>query len=254
MINLTAHKASYSKVHTDGQITIPRELLSGDFAIRLRTYEDMFYLASAVDARNGEGKGVESLFISYLLGGRSDRRFVTGGSFDLRVICDFINGLGFKYVQVFEPHSDVTMALLRNSYVVNWKWWEAIPEGSIVVSPDAGAYKRLAPQAQMYRYKMISAIKHRSEDGSPEVHLLGDPEGKDCVIVDDLIDGGRTFIALAEQLLKNGASKVSLAAPHSLFSYGVDQLFDAGIDHIYTTNSMRDFDTTDPRISVSNII
>jgi ribose-phosphate pyrophosphokinase len=64
---------------------------------------------------------------------------------------------------------------------------------------------------------------------------------KDCLIVDDLCDGGYTFITLADKLRKNGARRVYLYVSHGLFSKGFPPLF-AKIDHIYCTNSVKDID------------
>jgi len=65
--------------------------------------------------------------------------------------------------------------------------------------------------------------------------------GKDCLIVDDLADGGRTFKYLAEALKKQGASKVYLYVTHAQFNYGFEELKET-IDHVYCTNSYKDID------------
>ena len=81
--------------------------------------------------------------------------------------------------------------------------------------------------------------------------LHDDFGGKDCVIVDDICDGGRTFIELAKVLKERGAGKIGLFVTHGIFSQGVGVLFDNGIDFIYTTDSFDQSDKiNEPRVQV----
>ncbi|MGJ8713927.1 MAG: phosphoribosyltransferase family protein [Maribacter stanieri] len=75
----------------------------------------------------------------------------------------------------------------------------------------------------------------------PEISIQSNVKGKECLIVDDLADGGRTFKFLAEALKKQGATKVFLYVTHGQFNYGFDELKES-IDHIYCTNSYKDID------------
>lgn len=60
-----------------------------------------------------------------------------------------------------------------------------------------------------------------------------------CYIVDDICDGGATFMMLSDELRRRGAPEVNLIVSHGIFSRGID--FIKNIDHIYTTNSFNDF-------------
>lgn len=61
---------------------------------------------------------------------------------------------------------------------------------------------------------------------------------KTVMILDDICDGGRTFIEAVKHLREAGAKRVELYVTHGIFSKGVENLLDNGIDHIYTTNSL----------------
>jgi len=63
-------------------------------------------------------------------------------------------------------------------------------------------------------------------------------KGKDALIVDDICDGGATFIGLAKELLILGANSVSLFVTHGIFRSGTDIIFESGISKIITTNSL----------------
>jgi ribose-phosphate pyrophosphokinase len=67
--------------------------------------------------------------------------------------------------------------------------------------------------------------------------FYGEVRGKDLLIVDDICDGGGTFIGLAGKLRYEGAKSISLYVSHGIFSRGIEILFDCGIEMVYTTDS-----------------
>ena len=108
------------------------------------------------------------------------------------------------------------------------------------MSPDAGAYKTTHDIAEKLNADLIPSNKVRI-DGIPVISVQGDVQDKECLIVDDLADGGRTFKYLATELKKQGASKVFLYVTHGQFNYGFNELKES-IDHVYCTNSYKDID------------
>jgi ribose-phosphate pyrophosphokinase len=70
-----------------------------------------------------------------------------------------------------------------------------------------------------------------------------DMQGRDCLIVDDICDGGGTFLGLAEALKAKGAGRLYLAISHGIFSKGVEPLTTV-FDHIFTTDSIRNWENT----------
>jgi ribose-phosphate pyrophosphokinase len=184
------------------------------------------------------------LTIYCLIGQRSDRRFGENESFDLKVIANFINSMNFDQVNIFHPHSDVSLALIDNSrklshfdFVKQAYQAEGIP---VLVSPDAGAYKTTHELAGILGADLIPSNKVRV-DGVPSISIQGDVQGKNCLIVDDIADGGRTFKLLATELKQQGAKRVTLYVSHGQFNYGYDELKES-LDHIYCTNSYKDIE------------
>ena len=105
---------------------------------------------------------------------------------------------------------------------------------------DAGAEKRVWNIAkEINAHDVILASKIRNVETGKIIHtsINGDVKGKTCIIIDDIIDGGATFIYLAQLLKKNGANKVYLIVSHGIFSKGLDVLKD--LDGIYTTDSIK---------------
>ncbi|WP_370086919.1 phosphoribosyltransferase family protein [Ekhidna sp.] len=236
-----------TKKYKDGQVT-SKILEFGDLVVTCRgnSYEDLFSVASIKEAwdRLDYNGHYSELNIMSLIGQRSDRRFNEGESFDLKVISNFINGMDFKQVNILHPHSSVTLALIHNSESISHfefvkKTYEKLNH-PLLISPDAGAYKTTHEIAEKLNADLIPSNKVRV-NGEPKIQIQGNLDSKDCLIVDDIADGGRTFEYLAKELKRQGANKVFLYVTHGQFNYGFDELRES-IDHIYCTNSFRDIE------------
>ena len=246
------HGAIYieNKTFTDGQphIKIPhiREVPISDVVIsgRIANPTDLLSLQLIVDVlRFNKCTDNMSLRLSYLMGGRMDREASEFEPSTLRVICDIINSLGFKNVDLFDCHSVVSKTLLRArnhlpTQIVNHVVEHRV--SPVLVIPDAGAQHRV-DAINEDRYPTVQCLKIRD---SRTQQLSGfkccNPaivEGANCIIVDDICDGGRTFVNLAKILRGHGAATIDLFVSHGIFSYGYDL---EGIDGISTTNSFRD--------------
>ncbi|AIY14564.1 phosphoribosyltransferase family protein [Cellulophaga baltica] len=239
------------KKFNDGQVTA--KIIEGgnlDLKIRGNSYQDLFTIAAikeAWDAENAMHKNaVAILTILCLIGQRSDRRFHKAESFDLKVIANFINSMKFDKVSILHPHSPISLALIANSEMISHfqyveKTFKALGH-PVLVSPDAGAYKTTHEIAEKLAADLVPSNKVRI-NGAPVISIQGDVKGKECLIVDDLADGGRTFKFLAEALKAQGATKVFLYVTHAQFNYGFEELKES-IDHIYCTNSFKDITDT----------
>jgi len=233
----------------DGQVTA-KILESGNLDIKIRgnSYEDLFKIAAikeAWDSINTTNKtAIATLTIYCLIGQRSDRRFNKGASFDLKVITNFINTMKFDKVSLLHPHSAISLALIDNSdQISHFKYVEKAYKtigNPVLVSPDAGAYKTTHEIAEKLNADLVPSNKVRV-NGVPIISIQGNVKGKECLIVDDLADGGRTFKLLAQELKSQGASNVFLYVTHAQFNYGFDELKET-IDHIYCTNSFKNID------------
>ena len=118
----------------------------------------------------------------------------------------------------------------------------------ILISPDAGALKKIYKAADSIGYKgdIITCSKSRDENGNlSKIKIPYSPENnhKDVIIIDDICDGGATFINIAKELKDNGWSgKIYLIITHGIFSKGLKELAKY-FNGIYTTDSIRsDFD------------
>ena len=91
--------------------------------------------------------------------------------------------------------------------------------GLTIVSPDAGGVERARAFAKRLNSPLAIIDKRREEANVAEVmNVVGDVEGRNCVLVDDLIDTGGTLVKGAEALLAKGAASVSACATHGVLS------------------------------------
>ena len=190
-----------------------------------------------------------SLEILYMPYSRMDR---TEGMtvFTLKYLCRLINSLEFEEVLIYEPHSDVRVALLDRVKVINMtkvlteKLLNEISgnkEDLYIVYPDAGAAKRYGKQIKYD--KVLTANKERDFKTGfiNKLEINGEIKEKEfkAVIADDLCSRGGTFILTAEKLKEMGATEIYLVVTHC-----EDTIFDGDIltndliTKVYTTNSI----------------
>jgi ribose-phosphate pyrophosphokinase len=109
-----------------------------------------------------------------------------------------------------------------------------------IVSPDAGGAERARAYAKRIDADLAIIDKRRSDDGSAEVmNVIGDVEGRVCVIADDIIDTAGTIQKAAQALRDSGASRVLASAVHGVLSGPAMQRIEAApIDRLVITNTV----------------
>lgn len=258
----------------DGQQNI--ELFTSDWAYkedsivqiksRLNNFNDLeLIIATNACLRNLKVKEVH-LFTPYFLGSRSDRDFTEGrgGNNYLKdVICPIINSLNFKTVTCIDPHSDVLEACIKGfrkrdnklltSFALHGIYGSLSFKTNvelnnfILVSPDAGASKKIYKLAEKIGYKgdIITCSKDRDKDGKltktvVPVTFEQLKSEKDFIIIDDICDGGATFINIAKAIKdERKSAKIYLIVTHGIFSKTFGELSQY-FDGIYCTNSYKD--------------
>ncbi|MBC3873374.1 ribose-phosphate diphosphokinase [Undibacterium flavidum] len=223
--------------------------------------QSIIQLLLLTDALRRHGAKEIDLTIPYFPGARQDRVCNRGEPLSAKVYADLINQQQYRQVTVFDPHSDVVVALLNKVQVVKNHQFirdvvAEIGTDIILVSPDAGSNKKIFElAAQLGGLEVVRADKLRDvRNGSiigTEV-FCEDLGGKTAVIVDDICAGGRTFIELAKKLKTKNCHKIVLAVSHYEGSAQESKLLESGIDAVYTTNSLKDLVATD-FLNVKNI-
>jgi ribose-phosphate pyrophosphokinase len=215
---------------------------------RLNSSQEIIKLLLLTDALKKYSRNIE-LRVSYLPYGRQDRLCDTGESFSLKIIADLINTQQYTRVEIFDPHSDVTPALINNSIAIsNHKFVaKALKDEKnyLLVSPDAGAFKKIFNLACHLNYTdeivCCNKVRNVTTGKIKKMSVMSDTDlaGRRCIIVDDIISKGGTFVGLAKELKIKGAKQVDLIVSHHENSADKEVL-KSELDHIYTTNSFCD--------------
>lgn len=188
------------------------------------------------------------LFMPYFPGARQDRAVPgTGNALTAKVYADIINAQKYDSVSIFDPHSDVVPSLLDRCFVLETTkplaefWVNIIPRMRGFICPDAGAEKRTHALAKELNVEtIIYARKHRDiKTGAIDSFSVGVlPNQSDgYLVVDDICDGGATFIGLAQKIHeKSPNATLGLWVTHGIFSRGTKELF-KHYKHIGCTDS-----------------
>lgn len=218
---------------------------------RIQSAEDFMETALLMDAINGVTLSVtpKTLLLPYFPYGRADRRFVDGDCSGLDVFARMLHSIPNWAVHTLDPHSNATLNWAKElspmPFIRRAIYHFSKSEDIVVLLPDKGAHERYNAIIKGFdhRVKILSCNKIRdpktgklSGFSVPKTEDLTDQSGEPypILIVDDICDGGRTFIGIAEQL---AGYDLGLYVTHGIFSKGVDELFKY-FSEIYTTDSI----------------
>ena len=216
---------------------------------------DMMLVCNAL--RNLEGADTKiQLEIPYFPFSRQDRVMTSGEPFGAQIAAELIKSCNFSKVITWDAHSDVLGAMFpAGTYfnVAQHTLWGTEIRGMIsevekakLISPDGGAAKKIYKLAQNLGLGVIEASKIRDVATGEITRTaidMSEFEGvKQAFIVDDICDGGRTFVELAKVIRAGGyTGKLILCVTHGIFSKGITDDFNV-IDEIYTMTGLSSFD------------
>jgi ribose-phosphate pyrophosphokinase len=221
----------------------------------LYSSDDVMELIMACDALNELRSSVE-LIVPYLPYARQDRVCSPGEVFSLKVMARLLKDIPNVWRLVtWDVHNEAKTKELFTTGRVGTRTFSYenigaetfvrnVYEGGkpkhpvMVVAPDKGALDRANRCAEeigavgvMHATKVRDAVT-----GAPKTTIPNlDFKDLDLLIVDDICDGGRTFIGLAQELRKVTKGRIDLYVTHGIFSYG-NAVFRGVIDEIYTAN------------------
>jgi ribose-phosphate pyrophosphokinase len=110
----------------------------------------------------------------------------------------------------------------------------------VLVSPDAGGVERARAFAKRLKTDLAIMDKRRPEANKAEImNVIGDVEGRDCVIIDDIIDTAGTLVGSAAALMKRGARSVYAAGVHPVLSGpAVDRINSSTLEKVMVTDTL----------------
>lgn len=214
---------------------------------RIQNSDDVMALVMTTNALRREYPLAKFMLdLPYVPYARQDRVCNEGEAFSIQAFADIINMLNYDIVQILDPHSSVTPAVIKNAHVLTQiDVFEGIKDSFreiTIVAPDAGATKKCEEFAKRVGAAGVVTFSKTREMSTGKITGMVcndtiDPN-KNYLVLDDICDGGRTFTELAAKFNDGGQGKLELAVTHGIFSKGVGILQDV-YDHIYTTDSFR---------------
>lgn len=221
--------------HTSQVWHLPAILLNLDFYHihwEFKNEGELMHIAQLKMLLSQYSKNIQ-LIVPYLPYARQDKPVGNDETFALHTFAKILNSLEFNRIICFDAHSEVAKNLIDHLEIEYQATDEAFKGCDIICYPDAGA---LAKYPIIYFKDYIHGLKKRDAATGriTGYELVGDPKGKNVLIVDDICDGGMTFILLCQALKEKGALDVNLFVTHGIFSKGVQVLKDSGINKVFT--------------------
>ena len=158
---------------------------------------------------------------------RQDRKVSPRTPISSKLVADIITVAGATRVITMDLHAGQIQGFFNipfdNIYaspvLLNYIKNEIYTENSIFVSPDAGGVERVRHYAKKLKTDIAMIDKRRTgKNVAKAMNIVGDISGKECIIIDDIIDTAGTLIEACRALRENGATKVYACATHPVFS------------------------------------
>lgn len=240
----------FKRKYPDGSFYVEVEDFNNPIIIeKINTYEDLFFIKSIKDVCDYNNINDVELIIPCMFQQQHDRRFDDNQSFELKLVCDFINSCKFKKVHVFHPHSDSTQMGINNIRIIDNSNFildvlSKIDGDPMLFSTDAGSFKWINKLVDKINFNGDVYCASKSRDlkthSLKQVIDCNDFGGKDILILDDLCVKGGTFIGLAKMLRERNVGKLYLAVSHITIEDPNEEL-EKYYDKIFTTNSKYDY-------------
>lgn len=214
--------------------------------------DELFMMFNMLDALYRQGIPRENidLYIPYMPYGRQDRACHEGESFALCVFGQMLKAFPhYNNIYVKDMHSEVTHHVLA-TYGMQFNHMPQsacamyLPKFDALIAPDKGAADKVKTHYQVSALGVpcYTLLKERKDGKVAYVDFAYDTIKGNVCVVDDICDGGATFLALAEMLVRTQPNMkvLNLYVTHGIFSKGTDEL-DKFYDTIYVHNNMNDF-------------
>lgn len=242
----------------DGHIHIK---LLGDFnksdieiKCRIRNANDLFILQQVANICKINKIKIAILYISYLFTSRMDRHMSIGESHDLEIVCNTINQLNAEQIFVQDPHSSKIYDYLKNiKSIYLAESYSSLLDKYRICFPDNGAKDRINNMnydsyLEIFNKDPIICSKTRINTDI-KIYIQNESKWKKrykrrktpILVLDDLCDGGLTFVKVAEQLRLLKPRELSIFVTHVIQMKGILQLSEY-YDKVYISNSFNEWE------------
>ena len=184
-----------------------------------------------IDACKRASAGRITAVMPYYGYGRQDRKPAARTPISAKLVANMIQASGADRVLTMDLHAgqiqgffDIPLDDLRAKplFVKDLKKRPMVSNGNaLIVSPDAGGVPRARSLAKELNLDIAIIDKRRDKANESEaMNVIGNVKGKQCIIIDDIVDTGGTLVKAADALLKSGAEEVQAYITHGVLSNG----------------------------------
>lgn len=188
------------------------------------------------------------LYLPYLPYARADRVFEEGNPSPLKCFITFLNSFKFNDISLTDVHNPKAISELKNTTIKQqYKCIREVVRNlttyDYIIAPDKGAISKASQLSETMDIPLLTVNKKRDissgriiEITFPEIDL----KNKKVIIIDDIMDGGGTFIPLGKKLKELGAYQVDLYVTHMIASKGLG-ILKSSIDKLYCYHTVANF-------------
>jgi ribose-phosphate pyrophosphokinase len=225
------------------------------FVIQSTSYpanDNIMELLVVMDALKRSSASRITAVIPYFGYARQDRKPAPRTPISAKLVADLITAAGADRILTLDLHAaqiqgffDIPVDNLYAAPVFSRDIKERFEQGNVaVISPDVGGVVRARALAKRIEATLAIVDKRREKPGSSEVmNIIGDVKGKDCIIVDDIVDSAGTLCNAAEALMKDGAKSVSAYITHGVLSgKALERIAASALKELVITDSIKPTD------------
>ena len=210
--------------------------------------DNLMELLVMIDAIKRSSAGRITAVMPYFGYARQDRRPRTARvAISAKLVAEMISVAGADRVLTMDLHADQIQGFfdiptdnIYGSPVLMSELWRKQLPNPIIVSPDVGGVVRARAMAKQLETGLAIIDKRRPKANEAKVmHIIGDVDGRSCILIDDMVDTANTLCEAARALKEHGAIKVLASCTHPVLSGpAIQRISDSEIDELLVTNSI----------------
>lgn len=205
-------------------------------------------LGLLTDAATAGGAHRVLAVVPYFGYSRQERRTIPGEARSARLACGYLGLAGVDQLLTLDLHDPALTSAFPmpvaaldadELFLPVMRGWDPGGE-AVIVAPDAGGMKRAQRYARALSCDLAAVEKYRAARDSPVPRrVLGEVEGRECILVDDLASTGRTLAGAARSLREAGSHTVDAVFTHPVLADGaLERLRDAPLHRVATSDSI----------------
>ena len=210
--------------------------------------DNLMELLLMIDAAKRASAHYIAAVIPYFGWARQDRKDKPRVSIGAKLIADMLSVAGVTRLITMDLHADQIQGffnvpvdhLYASTVFVDYLRKSSDLENTVIATPDVGGAKRANSYAKFLGVPMVICHKSRAKANEvAEMTIIGEVEGKDVILVDDIVDTAGTICKAADLMIKNGARSVRAIASHAVLSDPATERIDASaLKEIIFTDSI----------------